>query len=117
MVGLGLLHKVGKGVAHTAFAHLDGEIIGDPRPFRLDDLAIVELELVLALHGASVVLLKDGRGTLVVRVHELAVDAVKHLVLRANGVDNLAETNLLRFRVNGQIGLGKGNGRKQDSDE
>ena len=85
VVRLGLLHEVGEGVTHSAFAHLDGEIVGDPGPFRLDDFAIVELELVLAFHGTSIILVKDGGGALVIAVHELAVNAVEHLVFGAYG--------------------------------
>jgi hypothetical protein len=47
----------------------------------------------------------------------LAVDAVEHLILRANGVDDFAEANLLRLGIDGQVGLGKGDSRKQDGDE
>ena len=81
MVRLRLLHEVGEGVTHTAFAHFDGEIIGDPRPFRFHRIAVVELELMLAFKGAAVVLLKDGGRAFVIRVHKLAVDTVEHIIL------------------------------------
>ena len=47
----------------------------------------------------------------------MAVNAVEHLVFGAYGVDDLAEADFLRLGVDGQVGLGKGNSRKQDSDK
>ena len=72
---------------------------------------------MFAFQRTAVVLLKDGRRALVISVHKLAVDAVEHLILSANGVDDLTEANLLCSSVDGKVGLGKGNGRKQDGDE
>ena len=105
VVGLGLLHEVGEGIAHTAFAHLNGEIVGNPRPFRLHCIAVVQLELVFAFKGASVVLLENGGRALVVGVHKAAIDTVKYLILRAYSVaDDFTESDFFRLWVNGQLG-------------
>ena len=56
---------------------------------------------MLAFQGAAVILLEDSGRTLVIGVHELAVDAIEYLILRAFSLDDLAECNLFRLLVDG----------------